>query len=79
MKIYFFDDKAIIADFLEEPSHLASFELTEGMSKFAPRYALDDSKLVDKFPGKTDDEVISELQAAEVAKAEKLAQELAAK
>lgn len=74
MKVYFWDENnATVAEFLEEPAHLASFELAEGQSKLALRYALVDGDLVDKFEGKTDEEVIAEIHAAEVAEAERLA------
>jgi hypothetical protein len=47
--------------------HIAHRELTEGESTFAPRYALEDGQIVDRFPGKTDEEVVAAREAEEVA------------
>jgi hypothetical protein len=77
MKIYFFEDNiSYVADFAfkeDEPPCVASFVLADGASTFAPRYAVENKKLVDKYAGKTDEQVITILQAAEKAKAEELA------
>lgn len=78
MKIYFLTpgDRPLIAEFAKEsdaPPHSAAFDLADGDSTFDLRYALEAGKLVDKFPGKSDDEVAAALQAAEQAKAEELA------
>ena len=78
MKIYFFTEtRADVMDFAnpaDEPTNVvASFELAAGQSTFSPRYALEDGQLVDKFPGKTDEEVAVALQQAEAAKAAELA------
>lgn len=77
MKIYFFaDGLLLIADFAnaaDEPECVASFPLEAGASTFGARYALENGELVDKFPGKSDEEVAAALQAAEEAKAAELA------
>lgn len=82
MKIYFKDEKtACVADVGQEgiePQHIAAFELKDGQSTFVPRYALEGGKLVDKFSGKTDEEVAVALQEAEAQKAAALAAEHAA-
>lgn len=82
MKIYFLNpgDRPFIAEFPNEddaPAHSASFDLAEGASTFELRYALEAGKLVDKFKGKSDDEVAAVLQAAEQARAEELAAQTA--
>ena len=59
MKIYFTTPTdCFIADFTnqsDEPEHLASFDLEEGQSTFAPRYSLVNDKLVDNYVGKKDE------------------------
>jgi hypothetical protein len=76
MKIYFFDEKrAGIVHFVDpehEPAHIAAFDLEEGQSTFIPRYALEDGKLVDKYSGKTDEEVAAAINQAELDKAAEL-------
>lgn len=61
------------ADAADEPECVASFTLASGKSTLAARYALEDGKLVDKFSGKTDEEVATAIQAAEEAKAAEIA------
>ncbi len=82
MKIFFFaDGRAMVAEFADEslePECTASFPLTAKQSTFASRYALENGKLVDKYPGKTDEDVATLLQEAEAAKAAELAAKLAA-
>lgn len=77
MKIYFFEDgRKAVMDFAEaadEPECVASFPIASGKSTLAARYALEEGKLVDKFSGKTDEEVATALQAAEAAKAAEIA------
>lgn len=76
MKAYFLTDSSAMIMSIGpdgvEPEHIASFDIPDGASTFAPRYALGDGKLVDKFPGKTDEEVAAALQQAEVDKAKAL-------
>lgn len=77
MKIYFFENgNAAIADYANEedqPESIASFDLPDKASTMSLRYALEDGKLVDKFKGKSDEEVVTALQAAEAAKAAEIA------
>lgn len=77
MKIYFFEDgTAYIADYafeVDEPQCSISFALADGDSTFAPRYAVEGTKLVDKYPGKSDEEVAMELQAEEAERAAAIA------
>ena len=76
MKLYFFDEtRADVLEFTDsdyEPAHIASFKLEEGQSTFVPRYALEDGKLVDKYSGKTDEEVAALINQAELDKAAEL-------
>ena len=80
MKIYFFENGS--CDILgfsnpnDEPECLASFELGEEDSHFAPRYSLENKKPVDKYPGKSDEEVAKILQDAESKKAKDLEEKL---
>ena len=83
MKLFFFSPtNAVAMDFAnpaDEPADaIASFELQAGMSTLELRYKLEDGQLVDAFPGKTDDQVIAEIQQAEVAAAASKAAEVAA-
>lgn len=51
-------------------------ELKEGESNFAPRYEIKDDTIVDAYPGKTDEEVLTLIEAetaAETARLEALA------
>lgn len=81
MKIYFFEDGvSYVADFAnsaDEPDCVKSFAIADGKSTLASRYALENDKLVDKYKGKTDEEVIAILQEAETAKAAELAAKFA--
>ena len=78
MKLYFFEDGvSYVADFAnaeDEPKDaVASFVIADGKSTFASRYAVENKKLVDKYPTKTDEEVAVILQQAEAAKAAEIA------
>lgn len=77
MKFYFTTaTSCFLADFTDpthEPEYVAAFDLKKGQSTFTPRYALENGKLVDKYPDKTDEEVAAEIKAAEDAKAATLA------
>lgn len=75
MKLYFWSEtNASVAWFEgEAPAHIAAFELAEGQSTLANRYALENGELVDKYEGKTDEEVLAEIKAANDAEAERLA------
>jgi hypothetical protein len=78
MKLYFFEDGvSYVADFAnaeDEPKDaIASFTIADGKSTFAPRYVIENKKLVDKYPTKTDEEVAVILQQAEATKAAELA------
>lgn len=80
MKLYFFDEtRAGVMEFTDpehEPAHIAAFDLAEGQSKFVPRYALEDGELVDKYPGKTDEEVAELIDQAQKAAAAALEAQL---
>ena len=53
-----------------EGTVFTSRPLLEGESTFGPRYSLEDGQIVDKFPGKTDEEVAALVAAQEPAAAE---------
>lgn len=80
MKIYFFEDgKKSVMDFSntdDEPECVASFEIENGKSFFAPRYEMVDKKLVDKYVGKSDEDVALILQKNEIAKAKEIEEKL---
>ena len=81
MKIYFCENQPpFIAQFAnvdQEPVCLAKFDIQPSMSKFANRYALEEGLLVDKYLGKTDEEVASILQQKQKELADQLAAALA--
>lgn len=81
MKIYFTTETdSFVGEFEKgmEPAHLKSFTLAEDASTFAPRYKLENNKLVDAYPDLTDEEVAVKLQEAQAAAAKKLEDDLAA-
>lgn len=85
-KVYFMsnpddEDNPIpqIAEWIDD-SHIecvAKFDLPKDGSKHAPRYEIKDGKLNDKHGSKSDEDVFAEEQAAEVALAKKIEDEIA--
>tara|TARA_B100001094_G_scaffold39739_1_gene34343 strand:+ start:14803 stop:15084 length:282 start_codon:yes stop_codon:yes gene_type:complete len=85
-KVYFMEnpqdlDNPIpqVAEWVDD-SHIecvASFAIPKDGSLHAPRYEIKDGKLNDKFGSKSDEDVFAEEQAAEVASAKKIADDIA--